>query len=40
MAVPRQHKPGDTVKVVVMRAGKELTLDVTLTESGRPQKPD
>jgi 2-alkenal reductase len=27
-----KQKPGDTVKVKVMRAGKELTLNVTLTE--------
>lgn len=28
----RQHKPGDAVKVVVMRDGKQVTVEATLTE--------
>ena len=31
----RQHKPGDTVKLVVVREGKEVTLEATLTEKDK-----
>jgi hypothetical protein len=30
MAATRKNKPGDTVEVIVLRAGKEITLQVTL----------
>jgi S1-C subfamily serine protease len=30
----RDHQPGDTVKVTVLRGGDRTTLDVTLGESG------
>ena len=30
MAATRNNKPGDTVAVIVLRHGKELTLQVTL----------
>ncbi len=35
MAKLREHKPGDVVKVVVWRDGKEIPLDVTLKASKR-----
>ena len=32
MYVIREHKPGDTVKVIILRDDKEMTIDVTLTK--------